>query len=138
MPLCWPPADHHPAGYRPTAACRTVWADATGCSSWSELTQFLTRCRLTCCVQDRVGPPPAHREVQWLEPYICGLNDERGDVGFPRDVKSVRCTILGRPVRIRWAAGGQLCACRHLSVARQLGAWQRCMCACSGPSSAAA
>ncbi|PRW33603.1 heme oxygenase isoform B [Chlorella sorokiniana] len=72
--------------------------------------------RIRCCTmillrKDRVGPPPAHREVQWLEPYICGLNDERGEVGFPRDVKSVRCTILGRPVRIstthlvHWGAG---------------------------------
>ncbi len=51
-------------------------------------------------------PPPGHREVQWLEPYVLKLNDDRGDdAAFERDVKSVRCSILGRPVRIRWVQG---------------------------------
>ncbi|KAI7836605.1 hypothetical protein COHA_009563 [Chlorella ohadii] len=56
------------------------------------------------CLQDRVRPPPGHREVQWLEPYVLKLNDDRGDdAAFERDVKSVRCSILGRPVRISTA-----------------------------------
>lgn len=46
-------------------------------------------------LQDRVS------EVQWLEPYVYDLNDMREDEGFERDVKSVCCTLLGRPLRIR-------------------------------------
>lgn len=92
-------------------SCRRLWPGsmhaATSCCANARVRQPLADQFCCCChaPQDRVGPPPGQSEVQWLEPYVCSLNDTRLDVGFQRDVKGVRCTILGRPVRIRW--GGQ-------------------------------